>query len=131
MKYSNQIGAIAAVLVIVACFITWVTIPDTSISISGFATEGTRYGKPGLMNVIMSTIAFFLFLIPRIWAKRSNLFFCGFNMAWAFRNFIMVSTCHAGDCPNRHFGLWLYMFAAALQLIMALLPNQALKDQAS
>ena len=57
MKYANQIGALLAAVVIITCFVTWVKIPDTDITISGFATEGTRYGKPGLVNVFMSTIA--------------------------------------------------------------------------
>jgi len=126
MKYANQIGALLAAVVIASCFITWIKIPDTAITISGFATEGTRYGKPGLVNVVMSSIAILLFLIPRIWAKRANLFFSGFNLAWAFRNFILLSTCHAGDCPDRQPVFFIYIIAALLQLVMSFLPNQAI-----
>lgn len=126
MKYANQIGAFLAAVVIITCFITWVKIPDTDITISGFATEGTRYGKPGLINVFMSGIAFVLFLIPKIWAKRVNFFFSGFNLAWAFRNFILLSTCHAGDCPDRQPAFFIYLIAAVLQLVMAFVPRMDL-----
>lgn len=131
MKYANQLGAILATVVIVSCFLTWVKIPDTAITVSGFATEGTRYGKPGLVNLFMCIIAIGLFLIPRIWAKRANFFFSGFNLAWAFRNFILLSTCHAGDCPDRQPAFFIYFIAAFLQLIMAFVPSLELNKNKS
>ncbi len=131
MKYANQLGAFLALVVIGSCFLTWVKIPDTSITISGFATAGTRYGKPGLVNLFMCSIAILLFLVPRIWAKRANFFFSGFNLAWAFRNFIMLSTCYAGDCPDRQPAFFLYFIAAILQLIMAFIPSLELKNKKS
>ncbi len=123
MKYSNQIGALSSLLVILSCFLTWVIIPVSEIPVTGFQTEGTGFGKPGIVNVFMSTISLVLFLIPRIWAKRANLFFAAFNLAWAFRNFILVSTCHGGDCPTRKAGLILLMAASLLQMVMAALPR--------
>ncbi|HEY8397512.1 MAG TPA: hypothetical protein VIK80_06200 [Flavihumibacter sp.] len=128
MKYTNQLGALASLLIIGTCFVTWVTIPGTTITISGMATEGTNYGRPGLMNIIMCSAAFILFLVPKVWAKRTNLFVSGFNAAWAFRNFILVSTCHAGDCPDRHWGLFVYLILALFQLVMACLPRLELKE---
>jgi hypothetical protein len=129
MKYANQIGAFMAAVVIITCFVTWIKIPDTEITISGFATEGTRYGKPGLVNVFMSGIALVLFLTPKIWAKRVNFFFSGFNLAWAFRNFILLSTCQFGDCPDRQPAFFIYLIASILQLIMAFMPQLELKEK--
>jgi hypothetical protein len=127
MKYANQIGAIAAIAVIASCFLPWIIIPDLQIQVSGFASEGTRFGKPGLINAIMSGIAFFLFLIPAVWAKRANLFFTGFNLAWAIRNYILLTICHGGDCPVKTTGLYLYLGATLLQLLMAVSPNLPLE----
>ncbi|WP_082038092.1 hypothetical protein [Flavihumibacter solisilvae] len=128
MKYSNQSGAIAAIVTIISCFLTWISIPDLGITVSGFESAGTSFGKPGLMNTAMSCIAFCMFLIPRIWAKRVNLFFTGFNMAWAVRNYILVTACHGGDCPVKHTGIYLLMIFSFLQLLMAVIPDVKLKN---
>lgn len=129
MKYFNQLGALAALVVILSCFLTWISIPELGIRVSGFSSEGTRFGKPGLMNAIMSAIAFILFLVPAIWAKRANLFFTGFNMAWAIRNFILLTMCHGGDCPVKETGLYLFLGATVLQLIMAVFPYFPLEEK--
>lgn len=131
MKYSNQIGAVAAVAVIVSCFMTWISIPDLGIVVTGFRTEKTGFGMPGLINTFMSSISFVLFLLPKVWAKRSNLFFTGFNLAWAFRNMILVSTCHGGDCPVKQAGLYLLMAGSAIQMIMAVFPQVKLEEKKS
>ncbi len=125
MKYSNQVGAAASLLVILSCFLTWVIIPGLNIYVTGFSTEGTGFGKPGIMNVFMSAIALVLFLVPKLWAKKTNLFFAGFNLAWAFRNYILVSTCHGGDCPSRQWGLYLLLGASLIQMVMAALPRES------
>lgn len=84
---------------------------------------------PGIMNVFMSVISLVLFIIPRIWAKRANLFFAGFNLAWAFRNMILVSTCHGGECPEKHAGLYLLMVASSIQMLMAVFPDIKLEEK--
>lgn len=129
MKHSSKIGALASILVIVSCFLVWVTIPGTPIQVTGFSTEGTGFGKPGIVNSFMSVISLVLFLIPKIWAKRTNLFFAGFNLAWAFRNMILVSTCHGGDCPEKQAGLYLLMAASLIQMLMAVFPDIQLEKK--
>jgi hypothetical protein len=130
MKYANYIGCFAALLVIYSCTLVWVSIEDLKIIVTGFSSKGTSFGMPGLMNTIMSVAAFLLFLVPRIWAKRANLFFTGFNLAWAVRNFILVTTCHGGDCPQKHAGIFLLLVASILMLVMSLVPDIKLTDTA-
>ena len=129
MKYSNQIGILASLAVIISCFITWISIPHLSLSITGFDTTGTNFGKPGLVNFIMSSISLILFLIPAVWAKRSNLFFAGFNLAWAFRNYILITACHGGDCPEKKAGIWLLLAGSAILMLMAVSPDMKLKEK--
>jgi hypothetical protein len=129
MKYSNYIGVLAALTVIVSCFLTWITIPDLSISITGFDTSGTRFGKPGIINAVISSISLLLFLVPAVWAKRSNIFFAGFNLAWAFRNYILITTCHGGDCPEKQAGLLLLVGGSIVLMLMALFPDLKLKEK--
>lgn len=129
MRYFNQVGAIAACTIIISCFLTWISIPDLGIRVTGFLSEGTHFGKPGLMNAFMSGIALILFLVPRVWAKRMNLFFTGFNLAWAIRNFILLTTCHGGDCPVKETGIYIFLGASILQLVMAVFPHLPIPDE--
>ncbi len=129
MKYSSFIGVIAALAVIGSCFMWWVVIPDKNIHVSGFIANGTRFGKPGLVNVFMSGVALLLFIIPRIWAKRTNLFFAAFNLAWAIRNYILLSSCHGGDCPAKQAGLYFLVGASLLLLAMALFPDLPIRQE--
>ena len=81
------------------------------------------------MNMICSVGAAVLFLMPRIWAKRTNIFFCGFNIAWAVRNYIMLSRCYGGDCPEKKIGIYLLVAAAAIMLLMSLMPDVSIADE--
>jgi hypothetical protein len=77
----------------------------------------------------MSTIAAVFFLLPYEMAKRSNVFFCAVNLAWALRNFILLSICQAGECPEKQTGLYLYLVASIIIMICALFPDIKLKDE--
>lgn len=128
MKYSKWIGLLSVVLLVIACLLPWVEIVSRNIIVTGLRAEGTHFGKPGFMNLIMSGFAAIFFLIPTVGAKRANLFFCAFNLAWAIRNYIIVSTCHGGECPVQKIGLYLLMLAALLMVIAAMFPDMKLKD---
>lgn len=101
MKHSKWIGFFAVCILTIAAFQPWIWVPSNNIVITGMHTKGTNFGKPALMNLIVSGVAAILFLIPSVMAKRANLFFCAFNVAWGLRNFVIVSTCRAGECPEK------------------------------
>ena len=109
MKYSQLIGVLSAFLLIIICFFPWAYIPSIQLTISGMHAEGTNFGKPGLFNCILSGLCIILFCIPAIWAKRTNVFLAALNMAWAARNFLMVSTCLMGECPEKKIALYLML----------------------
>ena len=132
MKYSKWIGLCAALLVVVVCYRPWVYIPSVQLEIGGmFASGKHNFGKPGLMNIFCCVGAAILFLMPQIWAKRANIFFCGFNMAWAVRNYIILSRCYSGECPVKKTGLYLLVTACALMLLMSFVPDTAIKDESN
>ena len=123
MKYSQQTGFILAILVIAVCWMPWVTIESKSIVINGFHAEGTRFGKPGIMVAFFSAIAAILFLVPKIWAKRINVFIAAFAFAWTLRNYLILSTCFGGECPQKQVGLYLMVLLSGLMLLMSFLPK--------
>ncbi|HEX6914983.1 MAG TPA: hypothetical protein VF145_07060, partial [Chitinophagaceae bacterium] len=87
MKHSQLTGIIAAALLIVVCFFPWAYIESRNIMVTGMSAVGTNFGKPGLMNILVSSFAIILFAIPKVWAKRTNIFTGMFNLGWSIRNF--------------------------------------------
>ena len=59
-------------------------------------------------------------LIPRLWSVRINIFIAALNFTWSLRNFILLSRCEAGECPERQPALYFFLFFSALVLLGAL-----------
>ncbi len=123
MKYSQISGVALALVLIAVSFIPWVHIASIDATITGMHTTGTNFGKPAFMNIFFSVIAIALFLVPKLWAKRVNLFICALNMAWAIRNFFVVTTCFGGECPAKKAGIYLLLVLAGGMLVMCTLPK--------
>ena len=108
----------------------WVYISSAALKIGGMFSSGTQnYGKPGIMHIFCCAGAAVFFILPQVWAKRTNIFFCGFNMAWAIRNFILLGRCYMGDCPVKLTALYVLVIASAIMLLMSLLPDVEIKDK--
>jgi hypothetical protein len=123
------VGLFAVILLIVSCFLPWVIIPSKNIVVSGVESTGTNFGKPGYTHFVLSFFFIIFHFIPRLWAKRSNLLVVALNIAWAIRNYFIISMCREGDCPEKQIGLWLVLLASILILIAALFPDIKLKEE--
>jgi hypothetical protein len=106
-----------------------VIIPSKNIVVSGVESVGTNFGKPGYNHFVLSFFFIIFHFIPRLWAKRSNLLVVALNIAWAIRNYFIISMCREGDCPEKQIGLWLVLFASVLILVAALFPDIQLKEE--
>ncbi|HVW61574.1 MAG TPA: hypothetical protein VHC48_16090, partial [Puia sp.] len=91
MKYSQWIGVAAALLLIGACYLPWAYFPDLHKEFTGFFSENNAYGRPGKIFVFFCGIAIILFLVPRIWAKRANIFVAAVILAFAIKSFILFT----------------------------------------
>ena len=91
--------------------------------ITGVNAEGTGFGRPGLMNIFLGAVCLILFSVPKIWAKLINVFDGAINLAWSVRNYLLVTTCYLGDCPEKKPGIYLLLFASVTILVMTLLPK--------
>jgi hypothetical protein len=126
MKYSQFIGVIAAFLLIVVCFFPWSFIASQQLTVTGLHAAGTNYGKPGLFNIILCLILIVLFALPAIWAKRTNVFIAALNLAWAIRNYLLLSFCMMGECPEKKPALFALIALAVVIQLMSLLPKLAI-----
>lgn len=129
MKHSQTIGIIATLALVAICFLPWSYIASRQITITGFQAVGTNFGKPGLFTVILSGIMLVMFTVPAIWSKRTNVFIAALNLAWSFRNYLMISTCLMGECPEKKPALYAQVVLSAVILLMTLLPKLDLKGK--
>ncbi len=127
MKYSQTIGIVTALALIGICFLPWSYIAVRNITLTGMKTTGTDFGKPGLLNIILAVISIIFFSVPRIWAKRTNIFICMLGFAWSIRNYILLTTCFLGDCPEKKAGIFLMVAACFIMMLMSFLPKLAVK----
>ena len=127
MKYSQILGIIAAIVLMLSGLMNWTWYPDIKEYFTGFYTHNNQYGRPGRIFIIAGIIAIIFYLVPRIWAKRWNVFFCAIIFAYAIKTFILFSGCYRGICPERQAGIWVMLASASVMLIAALLPDLKLK----
>jgi hypothetical protein len=127
MKYSNYVGVIAALILIGCCFLPWVYIDSIKTTITGLQTDPTRYGKPGILHIAFCVLAIIFFLIPALWAKRTNLFIGAFNFAWGIRNFLIITHCEFGECPQKRIGIYAILLLSLVIMVMTTIPKVKLK----
>jgi len=129
MRYMKWVGLVAVILLVVSCFLPWVIIPSKNIIVSGVDSTGTNFGKPGYTHFVLSFFFVIFHIVPKLWAKRVNLLIVALNIAWAIRNYFIITMCREGECPQKQIGLWLVMLASVLMLIAALFPDIKLKEE--
>ena len=131
MRWMKWTGIAAAGLLVISCFLTWVVIVSRNIVVTGVNAGGTNYGKPGYFNLLMTLFFLVFTLTPKIWAKRINLLVTAMNLAWGVRNYFIISACSAGDCPEKHTGIFLLLLASVLMLVSSMFPDLKLPEQKS
>lgn len=122
MRYSKWIGLLAAVAYIGNCFLPWVIIQSKQIEVTGLQSEGTNFGSPGYLGIVLSVLFIVFNFTPRIWAKRINLAVVALQAGWAVRNYYILSVCRI-ECPSKQTGLYLQLIAALIMLVAALFPD--------
>lgn len=127
-KKMKWIGVLAALLLVVSCFTPWVIIESKNIAISGIDATGTNYGKPGYFHFIMVFFFLVFSFIQKIWAKRSNLVIVGLNLAWAVRNYFVITACSGGECPVKQSGFWMMLLSSVILLVASFFPDVELKQ---
>ena len=129
MKYSTIIGISAAIALIIACFMHWSFYPDLQKYFTGFYSEQNIYGRPGKLFLILSSIAIVLFLVPKVWAKRTNWLLTAITLAYAVKTYVLFTSCYGGICPVKQPGIYLVMVAVFVMVIAAILPDLRLKEK--
>ncbi len=130
MKYSRYIGVLAVIVLIGSCFFPWTFYPDIEKTFTGFFSEGNYYGKPGKLLTALGVIAMILFLVPAVWAKRFNMFTGALMVAFGVKTYILFTGCYRGTCPEKKTGIFIMVTAALVVMLMTVLPDTRLKNDA-
>jgi hypothetical protein len=129
MKYSQWIGIAGALLLAAACFMPWAYFPDLGKEFTGFFSEQNRYGRPGKILTFFCVVMIVLFVIPRVWAKRTNIIIAGITVAFVIRSYILFTGCYGGICPEKRVGIYLLLLASAVTAVATLLPDLSVKQE--
>jgi hypothetical protein len=133
LKFLHWLGIIACFSLVISCFLPWAYYADSHIlneaerTFTGFYSYQNNYGKPGKMLVLTATISLILILLPKIWAKRTNLFVCALGVGYAIKSYILFVSCYNAYCPEKRIGIYLMLVATILMLICSAFPRLTLK----
>ncbi len=128
-KIFHRVGLAACVLLVISCFMPWGYFADISQTFTGFYSYQNHYGKPGKFLTAIAVIVFVLMLLPKIWAKRTNLFVCALGVGYAIKNYLLFSTCYDAYCPQLKPGIYLMLTAIILMMLAAVFPDLKLNDK--
>ena len=90
-KIMYRVGLAACVLLVVSCFLPWAYYADVHIpteaqkAFTGFVTYQNQYGRPGKLLTLIAVVSFAFMLLPKIWAKRANLFIAALGVGYAIK----------------------------------------------
>jgi len=127
MRWIKWTGIAAAIALAICCFLPWVIIRSKSLTISGMDTTGTNFGKPGYFFLLLGFLFLVFSLMPYIWAKRANMIVTVLNLAWAIRNYFLLSTCSGGECPEKQAAIYVVLISSFIMLIASLFPDIKIK----
>lgn len=130
------LGILACAGLIASCFMGWAYYPndpvmqETERTFTGFYTFKNYYGKPGKLLTIFASISLLLKLLPRVWAKRTDLFICAVVAAYATWAFFQYTGPYAGIIPQKLPGIFCMAASVLVMLFAAIFPDLRLvKDK--
>jgi hypothetical protein len=129
VKILHWLGIAACILLIVSCFLSWTYHADINQTFTGFYSYLNKYGKPGKFLTFFAVLVLIFMLLPKIWAKRTNLFICAFTLAYAIKTFTLFSSCYKNYCPQKLSGLYLMLACSVIMLLASFFPNIKLSEK--
>ncbi len=123
IKILQWLGIAACIVLIVSCFMPWAYYADKHQDFTGFYSFQNEYGKPGKFLVGVGVIALVLMLLPKIWAKRVNVFLCALNVGYTIKTYILFTSCYYAYCPEKKIGIYLVLISSVIMLAASVFPK--------
>ncbi len=112
MQVRKWASILIALIMIGACFFPWVSFNDPEKVVSGFYSDVSTYGRPGIVHVWVCSIYVILVLWQQTRTLLAAFFINLLNIIWAVRNFILITACSNGYCPSKHVALYILMIGS-------------------
>jgi hypothetical protein len=134
LKILSWIGIAACIVLVISCFMPWTFYADSNIPneadrvFTGFFSYQYKYGKPGKYFTFFAIIILLFMILPRVWAKRANLFLSAFVLAYAIKTYILFTSCYNAYCPEKRAGIFIMLFSAVLMLVACIFPNMKIES---
>jgi hypothetical protein len=128
-KILSWVGIAACITLIISCFLPWAYYADSNIAneaertFTGFFSYQYKYGKPGKFLIFFAVVILVFMLLPKVWAKRTNLFLSAFALAYAFKSYVLFTSCYNAYCPEKRIGIFIMLFSTVLMLAACVFPN--------
>ena len=126
-KILQRIGLIACIVLVVACFMPWAYYADINETFTGFYSYQNQYGKPGKFLTLVGVVAFVFMYIPKVWAKRINLFVGALALGYAIKSYILFTSCYNAYCPEKQPGIFIMIVSCILILFAAIFPDMKIE----
>ena len=123
VKIVHWLGLAACVVLIVSCFLPWAYYADINQTFTGMYSYKNEYGRPGKYLAVIGAITLTLMLLPKIWAKRVNLFLCALTVGYTIKTYILFGSCYNNYCPEKQTGLYLMLFSSVIMLAASVFPE--------
>ena len=126
---------VACVALIISCFLPWAYFADSNIAnetdriFTGFFSYKDQYGQPGIFLIVFAVVILMLMILPRIWAKRTNLFLSAFTVAYAIRTYILFTSCYNAYCPEKRAGIFIMLFSTIVMLVACVFPDMNIAEK--
>jgi hypothetical protein len=122
-KILHWLGLAAAITLIIACFLPWTFHADVKENFTGFHSFKNTYGSPSKFLLLVGVAGFVFILLPKVWAKRVNLFLAALGMGYAIKTFVLYTGCYYAYCPQKLMGLYIMLISSVVLMLAAIFPN--------
>ncbi|MEP6675959.1 MAG: hypothetical protein ABJA78_12425 [Ferruginibacter sp.] len=130
LKILHWTGIAACILLIVSCFLPWTHYANDPVirdeaqrTFTGFYSYDNYYGRPGKFLSAIAIISMLMKLLPKVWAKRTDLFVTGIGIAYTARTVVEYTGSYTGIHPEIKIGLILMLVSVITIFIAALSPD--------
>ena len=120
-------GITACFLLIGTCFMPWVHYNNINETFTGFHvirfSTGNYYGRAGIIVSFFATIILVFILVPKVWAKRANLFLAAMLFAYCIRTYIIFTSALFEGEVDKKAGIYLIIIFSFILLVASVFPK--------
>jgi hypothetical protein len=112
MTFSQKLGFVSCVIIIVSLFLNWAWYPDIQKYFTAFFTQGNHYGRPGIWFAFVSITGIIFYWVNKAWSQRLNLILSGLSFAYAIRTILLFTSAYDGYVPTAKAGIYLMLLGS-------------------